>query len=252
MRNGLRIAGAALRPVAASPLEATVSIAGWNTETGETLTDEFTIPISESDGSYHIFNVQSESAYWDASYINAWGNVDPSTNLAFGITNVAAVPVEFTFSILLPIAPIAGATVHGGSTGGSVSDSNGNGIGGLTTITSVAGVPFYAGQIDGVTVLPIYPDPTSFPPGGVFPMGTFSTYSIPAANVGLPATLPSGPAPASIGIVQRFKLAPGDSMASSSVFNVEPAGVPEPSTMILALGGVLALGWHVVRRRRRV
>jgi hypothetical protein len=73
------------------------------------------------------------------------------------------------------------------------------------------------------------------------------TITIPALNPGLPGpTLPSGPALATIGIVHRFTLSPGDSMSATSFFTV----VPEPASIALAAIGFLALVWHVGRRRR--
>ncbi|REK10294.1 MAG: PEP-CTERM sorting domain-containing protein [Planctomycetota bacterium] len=223
--------------------DVTVTIMGTNTDTGQTMQDEILVPI-QTDGSFSASNVPSIRPMWEGSLDNLSGNADPFANLAFSILNVAAVPIEYTVSVLVPIAPpLAGATLHGGSTGGSVTDADGSGTGGLSTITSVAGVPFYQGQIDGTTVLSIYPDPTSFPI-------TFSgqTVTIPALNPGLPGpTLPSGPALASIGIVHRFLLSPGDSVATTSFFQV----VPEPSSIALASISLLTLVWYGVRRRHR-
>jgi hypothetical protein len=219
---------------------AVISISGWDGTT--TLTDEILVPVS-SDHTFNIQDAPSASDLWMGE-IDAWGDSDPFTNLAFSITNLAAVPVEYTFSITIPIVAIPGGTVHGGSTGGSTTDANGDGSGGLSTITSVAGVPFYAGQIDGTTVLSIYPDPTSF----AFIFGG-QTITIPALNPGLPGpTLPSGPALLTIGIVHRFKLSPGDSAAATSFFQVE---VPEPSAIVLAAIGAAGVVWLAIRRRRK-
>ena len=77
----------------------------------------------------------------------------------------------------------------------------------MTPITSLPGTPFYAGMIDGATVLSIYPDPTSFAflfasPG--------QTVNIPALNPGLPGpTLLGGPALETIGIEHEFALSRG-------------------------------------------
>lgn len=204
------------------------------------MTDEVIIPILPG-GTFDMKDVPTlGEGMWQGT-LGAWGNVDPFTNLAFNVTNIALVPVGFTVSVLLPIAPIPGATLHGGSTGGSTTDANNSGTGGLSTL---AGIPYYAGQIDGATVLPIYPDPTSFT---FFFAG--QTVTIPALNPGLPGpTLPSGPALASIGIVHRFLLSPGDTAAGTSFFIVEP--IPEPSSIVLAvIGGMGLLLW--ARRRRR-
>ena len=140
--------------------------------------------------------------------------------------------------MVVPIVPQLPATFYGGSTGGSVTDANNDGVGGVST---VAGLPFYAGQIDGATVLPIYADPTNFP---ILFAG--QTLNIPAQNPGLPGpTLPGPPAFATIGIVHNFSLSAGDSTATTSFFVVEP--VPEPTTLALGLAGLLG----VVTRRSR-
>lgn len=226
-----------------TPGSVTVKIDGWDGT--DWMHYQTTIPINE-DGSFSAQDLTSNDPnWWGGQFSNISGNSDPFTSMAYGVTNFAAVPVEFTFSVMLPITPIAGATLHGGSIGGSVNDANANGVGGLTTITSVPGTPFYSGQIDGVGVLSLYPDVTSFPItslGEVVPFGT---------SLGLPGiTLPSGPALVSIGIVNRFKLSPGDGMSATSFFIVVPNPIPEPSTIVLAgLAGV-ALAWHAARRRR--
>jgi hypothetical protein len=227
--------------------EATVSITGWNPQNNDTSSYEWHVPIAN--GQFSTSTVYQNTAMWNGQ-MSTSGNTDPFVNLAFGITNNLAVPVEFTFSIAIPITPIPGGTLHGGSTGGSVTDSNNNGVGGLTTITSVPGTPFYSGRIDGVGVLSIYPDPTSIPAGGIFAFPG-QTVNIPALNPGLPGpTLPSGPALLSIGIEHHFKLAPGDSMSASSFFIVQP--VPEPTSMLLAgcgVVGLLSFAWRSRRRR---
>jgi hypothetical protein len=223
----------------------TIDIVGMNTATGQRLSDEFLVPIEG--GVFSAQQLVSSTALWNGAINNASGNADPFVNLAFGLTNVTLAPLEFTVSITVPIAPpIPGATLHGGSTGGSVTDSNFNGVGGMSTIVSVPGTPFYSGQIDGVGVLSIYPDPTSFPAGGIFAFPG-QTVNIPALNPGLPGpTLPSGPALLTIGIAHHFLLAAGDSISTSSFFVVQP--VPEPSSFVLALVGLVAVVYRVRRQ----
>jgi PEP-CTERM motif len=220
----------------------TINISAIAEELEMQASDQINIPVV-ADGSFHMTEVATSSDLWSGD-IGAWGNVDPFTNLAFHVTNILAVPVVFTVSVTIPIAPLGPGTLHGGSTGGTTTDSNGNGVGGLST---VPGLPYYAGQIDGATVLSIYPDPTAF---------TFifagQTITIPALNPGLPGpTIPSGPALATIGIEHKFILSPGDSAAGTSFFTIEPNIVPEPSSIVLAVMGSVGLIFCVWRRRRR-
>ena len=67
-------------------------------------------------------------------------------------------PLLFSVSVTLPIAPIGPLTLHGGSMGATLTDANNNGS---STVSTAGGLPLYRGQIDGATVLSIYPDPYS-------------------------------------------------------------------------------------------
>jgi hypothetical protein len=175
---------------------------------------------------------------WTLTQLSASGNIDPFTNLNWAITNNAAVTLLFSVSVTLPIAPQGPATLHGGSTGATLNDANFNGAGAVSTFGAT---PFYQGQIDGVTVLPIYPAPFTHT---ITFAGESTGFS---ANVGLPgSTIPSGPALLSIGIINTFTLTPGDSLSGNSFFVVIP--VPEPSTMAMVALGVMTFStW---RRRR--
>lgn len=183
-------------------------------------------------------NREPQAGLWALTDLSASGNIDPFTNLNWAVTNNAAVPLVFSVSVTLPIAPQGPATLHGGSTGATLTDANFNGAGSVSTF---GGTPFYQGQIDGVTVLPIYP--ALFTHAITF-AGQSTGFS---ANVGLPGpTLPSGPALLSIGIINTFTLSAGDSLSGNSFFVVVP--VPEPSTMAMVALSVMTFStW---RRKR--
>jgi hypothetical protein len=183
-------------------------------------------------------NPDPQPGVWNLTELSASGNIDPFTNLNWAITNNAAVTLLFSVSVTLPIAPQGPATLHGGSTGATLNDANFNGMGAVSTFGAT---PFYQGQIDGVTVLPIYPAP--FTHAITFP-GQTTGFS---NNVGLPGpTLPSGPALLTIGIINTFTLTPGDSLSGNSFFVIVP--VPEPSTIALVTLGVMT--WGSWRRKR--
>jgi hypothetical protein len=126
-----------------------INITGSTEDAKMQMSDQVNIPIA-SDGSFSMTKVATSNAMW-AGELGAFGNIDPVANHAYSVTNNLAVPVIFTVSVTLPIAPIGPGTFHGGSTGGSTSDFSNDGLGGLSTL---AGLPYYAGQIDGSTVRP--------------------------------------------------------------------------------------------------
>jgi hypothetical protein len=169
---------------------------------------------------------------WTLTQLSASGNIDPFTNLNWAITNNAGVTLLFSVSVTLPVAPQGPATLHGGSTGATLTDANFNGS---ATAATFGVTPFYQGQIDGTTVLSLYSAPFSHTVSIAGDTTGFST------NAGLPGpTLPSGPALLSIGIINTFTLTPGDSLSGGSFFVVVP--VPEPSTMALVALGVMTFG----------
>ena len=86
-------------------------------------TVEFMADVN-SDGSFELPNQTSEGTNWNLTDLEVSGNVDPFTNLNFAVTNNAAVTLLFTVSVTLPIVPQLPATLHGGSTGGTLTDSN--------------------------------------------------------------------------------------------------------------------------------
>jgi MYXO-CTERM domain-containing protein len=169
--------------------------------------------------------------------LDALINLDPSIQQAVGFTNTTGVTNIYTLIVTLPVAPMPGSNVMGGSVGGSLTDSSNNGVDAL--LSTIAGSSLYSGRIDGANVLAIYPHLNSW-------STTFfgQTVNVPAVNAGLPGpTIPAPAVASSIGIRLEFSLSAGDSVSLTSFFQVE---VPGPSGLaLLGLAGVS------IRRRRR-
>jgi hypothetical protein len=220
------------------PGEVIITVNGRNPATTELgRTETYRIPV-QSDNTFDLIQQKPTSPTgWTLTDLAVVGNVDPFASLNFAVTNNAAVTLLFTVSVTVPVSPQGPLTLHGGSFGASLLDSNNAGG---ATVATTAGVPLYRGQIDGATVLSIYPDPYSL----TIPFGV---QNVPALNPGLPGpTLPSGPAASTIGIINTFTLTAGDSLAGVSFLLVVP--VPEPSSIALVALGVMT--WSSWRRKR--
>jgi hypothetical protein len=215
-----------------------ITVTGVDPETMQGRTAEFKATPT-SDGAFDLRNQTSPGDLWSLTDLRVSGNVDPFTSLNYAITNNAAVTLLFTVSVTLPISPQGPATVHGGSMAASLTDANNNGV---ATVATSGGLPFYSGQIDGATVLSMYPH--AFSQSVAF---AGQTVNVPALNPGLPGpTLPSGAALSTIGIVNRFTLTAGDILSGNSFFVVEP--VPEPATSALV---AMSLCFTTLIARRR-
>jgi hypothetical protein len=218
--------------------EVLVSVTGTDPdEPTSTRTEDYRVAV-KGDNTFSLEAIKPEAQTgWTLTDLRVSGNIDPFASLNYAITNNAGVTLLFTVSVTVPVSPQGPATVHGGSMGQTLTDANFNGLGAVATS---GGLPLYQGQIDGATVLSIYPDPylLSVPFAG-------ASVNVPAVNVGLPGpTLPSGPALSTIGIINRFTLTPGDIFSGNSFFVVLP--VPEPNT--LALLALCVIGFAGGRR----
>jgi hypothetical protein len=177
---------------------------------------------------------QDPDGHWTLDY-DVVVKPDPFMNAAYAFTNTSGSTQLYNLVASVAVAPpIVPSSLIGGSTGGSLTDANFDGIGTVATVGP--GASFYAGQIDGVSVLPLYSHPNSWSvsyPG--------QTVNIPATSAGLPGpTLPGPAVLTSIGILHQFSLTPGDVVGITSFF----VAVPEPASLLL-----LAIASLALRRR---
>ncbi len=163
---------------------------------------------------------------------------DPFIDAVFGFKNNSAFTQTFVVSVLLPVFPAQiPLTKVGGSVGLTLTDSNFNGFAQVTD----AGDGVYFGQNDGVNTLELLDNPFALT------VNTAGATSVTSDFAGLPGPSILAPAAAStIGIVHRFRLTPGDSVAFTSFYIVE--AVPEASTFVM-VGLGLATASFAARRR---
>jgi hypothetical protein len=178
------------------------------------------------------------SADWNCSW-DMTVKPDPFIDAVFGFRNNTAFTQTYVISVVLPVAPAQiPLTKIGGSVGLTLTDSNFSG----SAQVSDAGDGVYFGQNDGVNALELLANPFTLT------VNTAGGTKVATDSAGLPGLTISGPAAAStIGIVHRFRLSPGDSVAFTSFYIVE--AVPEASTFVL-LGTALA-GTAIIRFARR-
>jgi MYXO-CTERM domain-containing protein len=166
-------------------------------------------------------------------------DLDPMVNAFIAFQNNTAVTNTYTIIVSLPVAPIGPGSLMDGSVGGSVTDANGSGF---AQVSSVGTTPIYQGLIDGA------PAPGAGllgPPYSATVGVSGGTSAIGPASFGQPVPILGPSVSSTIGIQLHFTLTPGDSVAMTAFFRVEP--IPAPAGLaLLGLAGVLGS-----RRRRR-
>jgi hypothetical protein len=176
-------------------------------------------------------NLYTDIAGLEISGMSAILKEDPFITSNISFVNTTAATQTYTITVNLPISGgfAYNATV-GSSLGVTVTDS----VGGSVTASSVFPEGIYSGQVNGVTILTLMPDPTSVACASA---GCSATQT---DNGGVPQ-LPAAPGVAtSIGIQLQFTLSAFDQIGITSRFEIIN-DVPEPASIVLLALGALAL-----------
>ena len=178
-----------------------------------------------------------EGTGWAMPFFNIDVNLDPIVNAFIAFQNNTAVTNTYTIIVSLPVAPIGPGSLMDGSVGGSVTDANGNGF---AQVATSGGTPIFQGLIDNAPA-----------PGAGLLFGynatvgvSGGTSAIGPASFGQPVPILGPSVTSSIGLQLTFTLTPGDSVAMTAFFRVEP--IPAPAGLAL-----LSLAGLAGSRRRR-
>ncbi len=178
--------------------------------------DAFYLADSASNGA---FDAEWEFTFESDPYVISW----------VSIKNTTSVSKTYTVTFTEPVTPALSASIYGGSVSGSLTTDPKGGY-----VSTTASQPLFVGIIDGVDILPLYSNPSSWSKagGGTTVIGLQEVWN-----------LAGGPVNNSISIRHTFELGANDAVALTGYFQVE---LPEPATI-----GLLCLGSLIFLKRRR-
>jgi len=177
---------------------------------------------------------QSQSGGFALDNWNFELNPDPKITSTFTLTNLSSLTQNFTITITLPIASLGpGIAITGSTTNGVLTDLNANGA----TLIDF-GSAIFTNLVNSAALKTLL-DPAQLYVAPADPFGGPSSVAIPDASYG-PIVL-NQTADANMQIKWQFRLTGNDQFGIKGVFDVQPAPVPEPGTLLLLGSGLAAL-----------
>lgn len=177
---------------------------------------------------------------WEANKgmdLSSWSlsmDSDPFVTNSFVITNTGATTQTYSITTIIGVSPVIPNGVMNGTIGFSLTDNPGTALG---AIFSTSGASIYTATIDGNVARTLWNPTTAFnttrPPS--FATSTFFGPELAPESTDL-----------SIGLMIRFSLTAGDTVAITSNFEVTP--VPVPAAVWLFSSGLVAMV-GVIRRK---
>jgi hypothetical protein len=192
---------------------------------------------TDADGGYeltgtHVYNILNNQARVEIEELQF--DPDPFVLNNILVTNTTTSTQIFSAFVGLPTT-FGAPNFISGNVRTSVIDGGQDGA----TIASVSPTALYQAQIDGTTVQTLQNHPFSV----IAPAGGSNTASDTFGPL-----VSAVPVTSNIGIQLRFSLTAGDTASILSRFDVE--AVPEPSAVVLVLGGLAGFLFVAVRARR--
>ncbi len=163
---------------------------------------------------------------------------DPVVTSFFSLQNNSGFTNTFTFTVNQPVSPIVNSSLGSGSTAYTLTA-----VSPVATLDTPLGSALYTAEINGSPVQQLFPGTS--PATSPLPFSTSTSGTINTSFSGQP----EGPA-SLISIFNNFTLTSSDLASATSIFKIDATNAPEPTSIALALLGLLGIPVTMRLRRR--